>query len=312
MGITVIIPTFNRQSSLLRTIKFILKGNVLPEQIIIVDQSDSETRSNEGRHLIADMLAGKMALEYIHLEEASLTHARNIGLCRAVEDIIVFMDDDVDIKNNTFQNIKSIMKSASVAMIAGIDDNTPVTRAKLGYLMGTKSIKNHAIGHVTHSVLGRFPDHEVLEETPTQWAMGFFFVVRKPLLDQWGLWFDENLKSYAYAEDLDFTYRYYKKACENGMKCILSPQIRVVHNASREGRISDRKTTFMQVAHRIYLRQKWWPGRYKWALNWAFMGLYFYKMLHHDNLADYRAALFFGRKYKRDIEQGQFHYELWE
>ena len=312
MGITVIIPTINRQASLFQTVQSILEGQVLPDQIIIVDQSESEEKKCESRRIITDMLADRSILDYICLEEPSLTHARNVGLRKAQEDIIVFMDDDVDVREDTFYSIGFVMKDVSLAMIAGIDESMPITHTKMGYLMGTKSIRNHAIGHVTYSVLGRFPDHEILQETPTQWAMGFFFVVRKPLLDKWGIRFDEKLKSYAYAEDLDFTYRYYKRAWKDGLRCILSPQVKVVHNASKEWRISDRKSTFMEVAHRVYLQYKFWSGRHEWMLKWAFVGRYFYKMLHHDNLADYRDALSFCRKHKADIKQGQFHYELWD
>ncbi len=312
MGISVIIPTLNRQVSLLRTIQFMLESQTMPEQVIIVDQSPSEEKRRESQRILTNLLSGKTALEYVYLTEPSLTHARNVGLSKAEQDIIVFMDDDVDVKIDTFHNIKAIMKDTSLAMIAGIDDNTPITHTKLGYLMGTKSIRNHGIGHVTYSVLGRFPDHEVLTETPTQWAMGFFFVLRKQFLDEWDIRFDEKLETYAYAEDLDCTYRYYREAQKSGLKCILSPLVRVRHNASKEYRIPSRKSTFMQVAHRVYLQHKFWPSQHELALKWAFLWLYVYKMIHHDNLADYRQALLFCKKYKADIQQGCFHYEAWD
>ena len=277
MGITVVIPTLNRQVSLLQTIQSVLEGQVLPDQIIIVDQSESEEKRCESRRIISDLLADRTVLEYICLDEPSLTHARNVGLSKAHEDIIIFMDDDVDVGRDTFYNIGFIMKDVSLAMIAGVDDSMLITHTKLGYLMGTKSIRNRAIGHVTYSVFGRFSDHEILKETSTQWTMGFFFVVKKPLLDKWGLKFDERLKSNGYAEDLDFTYRYYNKARKDGLRCILSPQVRVVHNASKEWRISDRKSTFMEVTHRIYLQHKFWSGRHEGMLKWAFVGQYFTK-----------------------------------
>lgn len=311
MGITVIIPTMNRQTSLFQTLRNIVGGQKLPDQIIIVDQSDSGVVRCESKKMVIELFAGKSVVEYVCLDLPSLTHARNVGMSKATEDVVVFMDDDVDLKKDTIHNVRILMEDDSIAMIAGIDENMPVARSKLGYVMGTKSIKNRKIGHVTYSVLGRFPDHEVLEETPTQWAMGFFFVVKKSLCDQWELAFDENLKSYAYAEDLDFTYRYYVKASNARLKCILTPQIRVFHNGSKEWRISDRKFTYMYVVHRAYLLYKFWGGRYAWMLQWSFIGMYFYKMMHRDNLEDYKGALEFAKKYKKDIIAGNMHYELW-
>lgn len=312
MGIAIVIPTMNRKASLLQTIRNIAGGVALPDEMIIVDQSSSCEARCACEQAVKGLFSGKCIVEYIGLELPSSTHARNVGLSRATQDVIVFMDDDVDLKKDTIYNVRSLMEDDSVAMLAGIDENMPIARSKLGYIMGTKSIKDHAIGHVTHSVLGRFPDHEVLKETPTQWAMGFFFAVRKSLCNQWGVRFDENLKSYAYAEDLDFTYRYYTEASRRGLRCILSPRIRVFHNGTKEWRISDKKFTYMYVVHRIYLHHKFWKGRYVLMLIWSFIGMYLYKGLHHDNLKDYKEALVFGRKYRNDIINGDMHYELWE
>ena len=92
---------------------------------------------------------------------------------RASNNIIVFSDDDVDVKPNTFLNITEIMKDLEIAMIAGIDSNTPLSEgSKLGYIFGTKSYSKRYMGHVTSSMLGRFPI-SVTESVDTEWAMGF-------------------------------------------------------------------------------------------------------------------------------------------
>lgn len=113
-------------------------------------------------------------------------------------------------------------------------------------LFGMASFRKRSMGHMARACYGVFPS-SIGDMTSTEWAMGFFFVVRKSLMEKWHLRFDENLKSYAYAEDLDFTYGYYLKANAEKLRCIMSRKLVVRHNASREYRIPLRKHTFMLV-----------------------------------------------------------------
>lgn len=105
------------------------------------------------------------------------------------------------------------------------------------------------------SMLGRFPV-SVPDNIETEWAMGFFFAVRRSLVIRWNLLFDEKLTGYAYAEDLDFTYTYSKKAKSEGMHCIFNPHVIVNHLGSKEHRIPSETTIFMYVINRKYLSYK--------------------------------------------------------
>src|SRR5574344_1769771 len=210
---TVIIPTMNRYDSLKRTLQHLVKSSVQPNEIVVVDQTQDKMLAAQIHKLCKDI---SDYIKYIKEEEASLTKARNIGIKNAHNDILIFMDDDVDVKEYTFENIVSIMSNDDkISMIGGLNDNDIMCHknSSLGYIFGKSSYKNRYIGHVTKAMYSRFPEHcEKL--TSTQWAMGFFFVVKKSLLEKWNIYFDEHLKYYAYAEDMDLTYSYYKKSKE--------------------------------------------------------------------------------------------------
>ena len=120
------------------------------------------------------------------------------------------------------------------------------------------------------SMLGRFPS-SVDSITDTEWAMGFFFVIRKSLQKTWNLWWDEQLISYAYAEDLDFSYGYYKKCKEENFRCIYHPKVIVTHNASQEYRVPTRKSALMYVIHRHYLAYKYGTILNQVAVRWTTM-----------------------------------------
>lgn len=254
--LSVIIPTMNRPYSLKRTVEKMLSSIICPAEIIIIDQTQKESIREQNRRLVEWAEAFGTRCCYLYQKEASSTKARNLGIKYATKEILLFSDDDVDVDNTTFENIETLFADPQIALVAGIDNNTTLDKGNpLGYLLGTKSWRKRKIGHVTRSMLGRFPCC-VKEDVETEWAMGFFFAVRRSLVIKWKLQFDKNLTSYAYAEDLDFSYTYcqYAKKCD--MKCICSPRIRVNHLGSKEYRVPSRRSIFMYVINREYLSYK--------------------------------------------------------
>lgn len=250
VSVTVIIPTMNRPETLERTLKTYVAGNSVPEQIVIVDQTQDEALRQR-----VQKLANRFCGEYYFQSVPSLTKARNAGFSHAKNEIIICSDDDIDVYPDTLEKLYQMMQDKQIALIAGLDDNTGKSKTNIGYILGTKSYKKRKIGHVTKSVLGRYPD--LVEGTvDTEWAMGFFFTVRKTLLEKWNIQWDERLISYAYAEDLDFSYRYCKAAKEEGLRCVLNSQVSVRHRQSTEYRIPSKKSTYMYAVHRRYIADK--------------------------------------------------------
>jgi len=95
--VSVIIPTLNREQILINSIKDVLKQDYRNFEIIVVDQSDTESKEvqfviNKNRKII----------KYIHLTKKSLTNARNVGVKNSKGEIVLFLDDDIKIKSNKF------------------------------------------------------------------------------------------------------------------------------------------------------------------------------------------------------------------
>ncbi len=269
MGISVLIPTMNRPETLKKTLDSFFSGDVVPTQLVVVDQSTQEN-ADTIKSICEEYSNAK--IKYVHQSTPSLTKARNNAYKYATEDIVICSDDDVLIYKDTLKNIVDIMERKDIAMIAGIDDYTLCSSTNIGYLFGTKSYKNRKIGHVTLSILGRYPDN-VRGEIETQWAMGYFFVIRKSLLDKWNIKWDEKLTSYAYAEDLDFSYNYFKAAKKENLKCVLNEKVHIKHCVSREYRTPSKKSTYMYVINRYYLSFKHNMGfKSRIAMHWTNFG----------------------------------------
>lgn len=304
--VSIIIPTLNRVSSLARTLGFISKSSILPDEVIIVDQSPIDTAEK-----IKELCNSQtLKIKYIHINEPSLTGARNAGIELCKNDIAIFMDDDVDIGTDTIKNILVLFKDNSISMVAGIDSGSPMKRLSLPSLIFFRSsfFKRYK-GHVAMAGYGVFPQNPQAE-TPTEWAMGFFFAIRKSLAQKWGLKFDENLKYYAYAEDMDFTYRYFLKSKEENLKCIMSAAATVLHNVSKEYRLPSRQRTFMEICHRRYVMSKHGNSILrKLIMLWSDIGTAILRIKRGEPASDVFKAIAFAIKYRRDIKKGVFHYD---
>ena len=303
LPISVLIPTMNRPETLKATLDSFFNGDVLPAQVVVVDQSNDENAKKTKN--VCDKYSDKAQIKYVYQERPSSTEARNNAYNYASGEIIVFSDDDVLVYKNTLKNVVSVMQRNEVAMIAGIDDNSSASSTNIGYLLGTKSYKNRKIGHVTLSMLGRYPDN-IKGEIETQWAMGYFFVVRKSLLDKWNIRWDENLTSYAYAEDLDFSFSYYKKAKSENLKCVINEQVRVKHCVSKEYRTPITKSTYMYVVNRYYLSYKHNMGfRSRLAMKWCNFWRLIERTVKKECPADMWKAMVFVSRNKKDIRQAK-------
>ena len=307
--VSVVIPTMNRPESLERTLKCLLEGKSIPNQVVIVDQSQTQEMRNANRCVLQQFDMNSDFFTYEYQQVPSLTKARNLGMSKIVNEIVVFADDDVDVNTDTLKNVYSIMQNKYIAMVAGIDEFTQSSATNIGYLLGTKSYNKRDIGHVTLSMLGRYPDN-VEKQTETEWAMGYFFVVRKSLIDKWNCRWDENLTSYAYAEDLDFSYTYYKQAKSEGYRCILDPSVKVKHLATKEYRIPGAKSIYMYVVNRLYLSHKHHMGYVGLvACSWCNFWRLIQSIISHQNAKIYAKAILCSYRYRKSIYSGNLDYD---
>ena len=102
MKISVVIPTSGNPETLKEAITAILDNSVLPEEIIVVDQSIDETTK-----LIVESFSSGL-LRYIRDTGTGVSRARNIGWQSACGEIISFTDDDARVDKKW---IESIMES---------------------------------------------------------------------------------------------------------------------------------------------------------------------------------------------------------
>lgn len=309
--LSVVIPTLNRHSTLLQTIESVCSGIGIPKQIIIIDQSQKPISKDE-----ILLPSEEVEIVILHPAIASSTHARNLGIKAATQEFILFCDDDILVNQETIKLLYDRMTNSQIGLVAALHYKGNVlfegTRKKnliksiSGTILGMQKFWRKD-GYVIKSTMrGRYAPG-IESDVNTEWAMGYFFCVRKSVIACMDHYFDEQLIRYAYAEDLDFSYRYCLEAQKKALKTIIDPKIYVNHLTSKEWRIPKQEEVNYIYANRRYLSYKLFPTRkdYRFAM-WLFDHLYWLTQLgKSEYAAEIRYAMVLCRKYKEQIRNGE-------
>lgn len=108
--LSVVIATYNRPKAAYN-LALQIRQLESDAQIIIVDQMN--TAQCETAKLSANNI------EYINLETPHLTQARNAGLNKAVGDIVLYLDDDVELTKNTLSEHIKAYSDPDIIGVAG-------------------------------------------------------------------------------------------------------------------------------------------------------------------------------------------------
>lgn len=245
--ISIVIPTYNRPKDLqntLQSLKFISKSI---REIIVVDQS----KNSDTKRLIKSIKIKN--LKYIFSNIPSITKARNLGVkyTYSKSRIICFLDDDVTLDKSYFEEIIKIFNSHENAKaVAGYTQTKRENKVSpfenllrklffLGHLEKGKARIIGAYGNTYPSSLSRVIN--------VQWLPGVNMAYKKEVFKEQQ--FDENLIGYTVAEDIDFSYRLYKKY---PFSLYLTPKARLVHRVSMVERVPTERMSYINQVDHFY------------------------------------------------------------
>lgn len=230
--ISVIIPTKNRFHDIIKCIESILVQTLLPDEIVIVDSSDTQ----ELKSKIEEFKSEKTKFAYIHTKPG-VNYQRNIGIERSCGDIVFILDDDTILEKDFIKEIVNIFENDNERKIGGVCGDIinikpknrsvmyPIKRA-ISTVLATIFFLNK-IGNGKFRLSG-FPTYpygtnKILNVECLCTCNSAF---RREVLNEFK--FDENIY---YMTDDDFSYRISRK-----YKNVYTPYARLIHNVSPAGR----------------------------------------------------------------------------
>jgi len=183
--ISIVIPVKNRPKEIKCLLRELLKQTLLPYEVIVVDDSDDEQIKHIVENLKLIYQLKRIKLRYIRNSNSS-SRARLLGGLVAQGDIIIYVDDDLNLKPYALEYLTLLLTKANVVAVWGkIDfpDMKQTARNELISLL-SKFLKILIFGSITYG--------------------GGLFAIYKEILNK-GVSFDWMIPGYALFEDQDFS-----------------------------------------------------------------------------------------------------------
>lgn len=247
---------------------------LLPDEIIVVDASDSDSLKNR----LEQKFGGNINIIYNH-STPGLTHQRNVGVGISSGDIVFFLDDDVVLDIDFIKEILKVYQTDKEKTFGGvygrIINKSPGSHQLASVYAPFRNIfskiffleKGSADGRFRLSGFPTYP-HAVDKVVSVECVPGGLTAYRREVLNEFK--FDENLHGYCYMEDDDFSYRV-SRVYQN----VYTPLAKVIHNESPLARDNTYGKMKMLIENHYYLFHKNFPqdSVHRLAFWWSVVGL---------------------------------------
>lgn len=247
MTFSIVIPTKNRPQELTTMFNSIIEQTRLPEQVIIIDQSNSE-------NLVIDTLKSlventSISLNYIHDESINgLVQAKAASLRFNECDFISFFDDDIVLEPNYFEVLEKILVyNTNIRGVNGVILNIPSSTFFKRLLF---SLTHFGLYKDIRQNVLRSIDKNTFEPIPVNVLSGGLSTWRREVFEN--VSFDTKNMFHAY-EDKEFSIRV-GRVYPNQMYIV--PAAKLYHYHSSGNRQSLLKRTMKDVVEVIMLFKK--------------------------------------------------------
>ncbi|WP_421381814.1 glycosyltransferase family 2 protein [Bacillus salacetis] len=243
MKTSVIIPTMNRLKSLEVLLESIFKQSVLPNELIIIDQSERNYQKE------ISGLCGEnnfIKLKYVHDRTITgLTHAKNKGIELNTSDILFFFDDDLELYPDFIEKVISTFEE----------------HPEIYGICGRQHLKKeiNPIYNFIRDFFKRGPFSVRVKEPKKNYLnknielmyklSGGITAYRKEVTDEF--LFDECLVRYSLGEDADYSYRVSQKYLIGKLNDAVA-----YHHHIQTGRYNMRKDYDARVCFYYYFYNK--------------------------------------------------------
>ncbi|MBI4721860.1 MAG: glycosyltransferase family 2 protein [Candidatus Stahlbacteria bacterium] len=252
MQLSVIIPTCNRAEDLSKTIDSLLNQTILPKEVIIVDNGDSDKTRLLVQNREKEFRAKSIDLKYVYQKEKSAGISRNVGIENSTGDIVLFFDDDVLLDINYIAEILRVYREKSDAV--GVQGYITNRRKfwlknmvnKFFFLVHSETNINSFLSSVQNVYAD--PLDKIIN---CEWMVSNNFSFKREILKKFR--FDENMLRGSPGEDADLSYRIYK-SYPSGL--YQTPYAKLTHKGSEKIKNLDTLSILLWQVYQVYLFYK--------------------------------------------------------
>ena len=273
---SIIIIAYNGPESLRETLESVLIQTVHPKEIVIIDNNPNQKIEETAIFLRDQFQRKSMKLIYVRNPRGkSLTVARNVGIDCSIGRIVLFLDDDVVLDKEYLSEILRVHEmfpnAKGVQGFWKLNTATTTLRFRLMnsfnrifFLLSYDEDNCNVLpsyGHTYPHTLTRIINCQYLSGCNQSYNRSVFAELR----------FDEKLKRYSFGEDLDFSYRIYKKYPHD---LLMTPYARLIHKASTATKSPSIRSVYMKVVYSYYFFYKniEQSNRNKLIFSWSRVG----------------------------------------
>ena len=278
MKISVVIPTYNREEHLSNCLFSLLNQTKKPFEILVIDNSETSYVKKIINNLENQFTERDVCLYYFKNSINSGAIARNLGASKAKGDLIAFLDDDVLLDTNYYEEIEKVfLKYPDALGVHGYNKmaNKAYQEIKDSFLysLHEKFKKLFMISSYYEESKSRvLPSLCITNPIPTtfytivqsEWVSTCAGVFSKKIFPKFH--FDNQFMKYSWNEYIDFSYSIYK---ENQKSLFITPQAKYVDVATSDGRMPLKEIIYMSEVYDMYIFLRRFEMTYKNILIYA-------------------------------------------
>ncbi|MCL2939707.1 MAG: hormogonium polysaccharide biosynthesis glycosyltransferase HpsN [Trichodesmium sp. MAG_R02] len=199
---SVIIPTYCRERTLRDTLADVMRQEYPNFEILVIDQTPTHTPETQ---VYLEQLNAEKKIRWFRVDWTNLPRARNYGVCQAVGEIILFIDDDVQLTEHFLKaHARNYSESAEIGAVAGRSLEAAILKEShqnlsIEYL--PPEAMDPAIAWYYIDLMNTLHPQQVIT------ARGCNMSFRSEIFTKYKLWFDERFGGSAVREESDFCLR---------------------------------------------------------------------------------------------------------
>lgn len=109
--ISVVMPLYNKEKTIERALKSVIRQTLQPNEIIIVDDGSTDKSADYVEKIINDFSEHCITIKLIKKSNNGVSSARNLGCTNSTNQFVAFLDADDEWKSNHLETIEKLIKS---------------------------------------------------------------------------------------------------------------------------------------------------------------------------------------------------------